>query len=350
MLTSLAANLLSAPILFFLLGAVACLAKSDLDIPQPIPKLLSLYLLISIGLKGGVELRSAGLNYEVLAGLGAAVALSFIVPVWTFFLLKRRLGVADAAGIAATYGSISAVTFIIAASFLDTRGIAYGGHMVAAMALMESPAIIMGILLANWVRRPTPAPGSGPGPAPGSESGAAAGGDWDSDAGGVHWGKLLHEAAFNSAVLLLLGSMVIGVIVGEAGFRDVKPLVGDPFKGVLCLFLLDMGLVAARRLGDLKRAGWGTIAFGLIAPPVHAGLGIAAAMTLGLGPGDALLLAVLVGSASYIAVPAALRLSLPEANPSIYLPMSLGLTFPFNVVLGIPLYWAVIERAWAYGG
>ena len=336
---SLAANLLSAPILFFLLGAVACLAKSDLDIPQPIPKLLSLYLLISIGLKGGVELRSAGLTYEVLAGLGAAVALSFAVPVWTFFLLKRRLGVADAAGIAATYGSISAVTFIIAASFLDSRGIAYGGHMVAAMALMESPAIIMGILLANRLRRPGVAAA-----APGE--GAA----WDGGGPGVRWGKLLHEAAFNSAVLLLLGSMVIGMLVGVEGFRDVKPLVGDPFKGVLCLFLLDMGLVAARRLGDLRRAGWGPLAFGVCAPPAHAGLGIAAAAMLGLHSGDALLLAVLVGSASYIAVPAALRLSLPEANPSIYLPMSLGLTFPFNVVFGIPLYWAVIERSWPLGG
>ena len=346
MLTSLAANLLSAPILFFLLGAVACLAKSDLDIPQPIPKLLSLYLLISIGLKGGVELRSAGMTYEVVAGLSAGVVLSFAVPVWTFFLLKRRLGVADAAGIAATYGSISAVTFIIAASFLDTRGIAYGGHMVAAMALMESPAIIMGILLANWLRQP--APGTAPGSAPGSNS--ASGEAWEADPDGVRWGKLLHEAAFNSAVLLLLGSMVIGMLIGSDGFKDVKPLVGDPFKGVLCLFLLDMGLVATRRIGDLKRAGWGPVAFGLVAPPVHAGLGIAAAAVLGLRSGDALLLAVLVGSASYIAVPAALRLSLPEANPSIYLPMSLGLTFPFNVVLGIPLYWAVIERSWPLGG
>jgi hypothetical protein len=319
------ANLLSAPVLFFVLGMVACLVKSDLDVPQPIPKLLSLYLLISIGLKGGVELAQAEASWGVFAGLGAGVAMSFIVPIWTFALLKKRLGVADAAGIAATYGSISAVTFIIAASFLDSRGQSYGGHMVAAMALMESPAIIMGILLASRFA--------------------------DRDATGqrkkVRWGRLLHESAFNSAVLLLLGSMIIGTLIGKEGFADIRPFVYDPFKGVLCLFLLDMGLVAARRLGDLKRAGPLTVIFGLAAPPIHAGLGISLGYILNLSPGDTLLLAVLVGSASYIAVPAALRLSLPKANPSLYVPMSLGLTFPFNVVLGIPLYWAVI--AWAWG-
>ncbi len=330
-LTALTANLLSAPVLFFALGAVACAVRSDLDVPQPVAKLLSLYLLMSIGVKGGVELSHAGLTGEVVAGLGAGVVLSFAVPVWTFFLLRRRLGVANAAGVAATYGSISAVTFIIAASFLDGRSVPYGGHMVAAMALMESPAIIMGILLANWLRRDT---------APGGEA------DADGD-GSIRWGGLLHEAAFNSAVLLLLGSMLIGMVIGPKGFGDIAPFVAAPFKGVLCLFLLDMGLVATRRLGDLRRAGWVAIAFGLLAPPVHAMLGVAAASVLHLTAGDALLLAVLVGSASYIAVPAALRMSLPEANPSIYLPMSLGLTFPFNVVIGIPLYWAVIQRMWA---
>ncbi len=332
-LTALTANLLSAPVLFFALGAVACAVRSDLDVPQPVAKLLSLYLLMSIGVKGGVELSHAGLTGEVVAGLGAGVMLSFAVPVWTFFLLRRRLGVANAAGVAATYGSISAVTFIIAASFLDGRSVPYGGHMVAAMALMESPAIIMGILLANWLRR---------GPAEGDGDGDDANGH-----GSIRWGGLLHEAAFNSAVLLLLGSMFIGIAIGEQGYGDIAPFVAAPFKGVLCLFLLDMGLVATRRLGDLRRAGWVAIAFGLLAPPVHAMLGVAAASLLGLTAGDALLLAVLVGSASYIAVPAALRMSLPEANPSIYLPMSLGLTFPFNVVIGIPLYWAVIQRMWA---
>ena len=332
MTDALFANLASAPVLFFVLGVVACLIKSDLDIPQPIPKLLSLYLLISIGLKGGVELGVAEPSFEVAAGLGAGVVLASVIPVWTFFLLRPRLGATDAAGIAATYGSISAVTFIIAASFLDARQAPYGGHMVAAMALMESPAIIVGILLANKFADPRPAEDAAK-PKP-----------------NIRWGTLMHEASFNSAVLLLLGSMVIGLIVGKQGFAEVAPFVATPFKGVLCLFLLDMGLLAARRLGDLRKAGAWTIGFALVAPPVHAGLGIAAAYVLKLSPGDALLLAMLAGSGSYIAVPAALRLSLPRANPSLYVPMALGLTFPFNVIIGIPLAWAVIGELWGLGG
>ena len=327
---ALFSNLASAPVLFFVLGVFACLVRSELEIPQPIPKLLSLYLLVSIGLKGGVELRVAGADYEVFAGLGAGVALAFAMPVWTFFLLRPRLGTMDAAGIAATYGSISSVTFIIAASFLDGRAGDYSGHMVAAMALMESPAIIMGILLASWF---------------GAKDATKAG----EASSPIRWGALLHESAFNSAVLLLLGSMCIGLIIGPEGFEDVYAFASAPFKGVLCLFLLDLGLLATRRLGDLKRAGWGIMLFGLIAPPVHAMIGIVTARVLMLQAGDALLLAVLAGSASYIAVPAALRLSLPKANPSLYLPLSLGLTFPFNVVLGIPLYWMAIERLWGIG-
>lgn len=326
----LLANLLSAPVLFFTLGIAAAVLKSDLEIPSPIPKLLSLYLLMSIGLHGGVELVTAGLTSDVVASLAAAIILSAIMPVWVFALLKRPLGSATAAGVAATYGSISAVTFIIATSFLADRGVSYGGHMVAAMALMESPAIIAGILLARfWGRVGTDGHGIGarneyqPRPA---------------------WGPLLHDAFFNGAVFLLLGSLLIGLVIGREGFASVAPFVYEPFRGVLSLFLLDMGLVAARRLGDFRRAGATAVIFGVVAPPVHAGVGIVVARLLGLSPGDALLLAVLAGSASYIAVPAALRLALPQANPSIYLPMSLGVTFPFNVVLGIPLYWLVITH------
>jgi len=329
MLESLFSNLASAPVLFFLLGALACAVKSDLDIPQPIPKFLSLYLLMSIGLKGGVALGESGFGWEVVAGVGAGVVLSFAVPVWTFFLLRSRMGVVNAAGVAATYGSISAVTFIIASSFLQQRGVAYGGHMVAAMALMESPAIIMGILLANWFRKP---------------------GEGDTGKRDIPWGKLLHEAAVNSAVFMLLGSMAVGLLIGREGFADIAPFAATPFKGMLCLFLLDMGLVASRRLNVLQQQGLSAVGFSLVAPPFHAKIGIMFAWLLRLGPGDALLLAVLAGSASYIAVPAALRLSLPKANPSIYLPMSLGLTFPFNVIAGIPLYWFVIEKLWQAGG
>jgi hypothetical protein len=327
------ADLINAPVLFFLLGVVACLVRSDLDIPQPIPKMLSLYLLVAIGLKGGVGIREAEASVEVIGGLVAAVALSAAVPVWTFFLMRRRLGAANAAGVAATYGSISAVTFIIAAQFLTTRGVDYGGHMVAAMALMESPAIVVGILLASRF--------GGGGGGPPTPEGVGF--------GTVRWGRLLHEAIFNSAVLLLLGSLLIGVLIGPAGLAELSPLVVGPFKGVLCLFLLDMGLVATRRLDDLRRAGWAPMVFGIVAAPVHAAMGLAVAWAIGLSPGNALLLGVLSGSASYIAVPAALRMSLPAANPSIYVPMSLGLTFPFNVVIGIPLYWAMIRWAWGLG-
>jgi len=210
--------------------------------------------------------------------------------------------------------------------FLERMAIDYGGHMVAAMALMESPAIVMGILLAHRFSSAT---------------------EGDAERAVIRWGELLHEAAFNPAVFMLLGSMGIGVLIGPEKFGDVAPFVSKPFKGVLCVFLLDMGLLAARRLGDLRAAGVVTLGFALLAPPVHALLAVAVGRALGLSPGDTLLLAVLAGSASYIAVPAALRLSLPEANPSLYVPMSLGLTFPFNVIIGIPLYWWVIGQGLA---
>ncbi|MCA9503460.1 MAG: sodium-dependent bicarbonate transport family permease [Spirochaetaceae bacterium] len=315
-------NLLSAPVLFFALGVAARLVRSDLEIPQPVARFLSLYLLLSIGIKGGHELHEAGLTSDVLAGLGAAVALSVMTPVWTFFLLRRSLGSTNAAGVAATYGSISAVTFVVATSFLDQTGVGYGGHMVAAMALMESPAIVMGILLAQRFPAGGPSPETRP---------------------PLDWGGLLREAAFNPAVFLLLGSMVIGMTIGPAEFLDVAPFVSSPFKGVLCFFLLEMGLLAARRLRELHAAGLGPLVFAIVAPPAHAALAIGLAWSIGLDAGDALLLAVLGGSASYIAVPAALRLSLPEANPSLYVPMSLALTFPFNVIIGIPLYWWAIQ-------
>ncbi len=315
-------NLLSAPVLFFGLGLFARWVRSDLEIPQPVARFLSLYLLLSIGLKGGVELHEAGLSADVVAGLGAGLAMAFGVPVWTFFVLRRSLGAVDAAGVAATYGSISAVTFVVAASFLDEMSVPHGGHMVAAMALMESPAIVMGLVLAQRF--------------PNLDDG-------DDERPPLAWGPLLHEAAFNPAVLMLLGSMSIGLLIGPQEFAEIAPFVSKPFKGVLCLFLLEMGLLAARRLRDLRAAGATAVLFAATAPPIHAAIAILVAWVVGLPPGDTLLLAVLVGSASYIAVPAALRLSLPEANPSLYVPMSLAVTFPFNVVFGIPLYW------WAIG-
>jgi hypothetical protein len=314
-------NLLSPPILFFLLGAFAAAVRSDLEVPAPAARFLSLYLLFSIGLHGGHQLSAGGLHGPVLATLGVAVLTSLTIPVWCFFLLRRRLPPADAAALAATYGSVSAVTFIAAVGFLDHLGVPFGGHMVAAMALMESPAIVVGILLARRFDR---------------EEGAER----------LDWRKTGHEAFLNGSVLLLVGSLVIGLLVGERGWKSLQPVVDAPFKGVLCLFLLDMGLVAARRLQDMRRHGAVLVAFALTAPALHAGLGIVLAYALQLSPGDALLLAALTGGASYIAVPAAARLALPKANPGLYVPMALGITFPFNVLVGIPGYHLIIQALW----
>lgn len=318
-------NLLTPPVLFFALGMVATLLRSDLSIPQPITRGLSLYLLFSIGMHGGVELAEAGLSLATLKPLLAGVVASAVVPLSTFVVLRRRIGAADAAAIAATYGSISAVTFITACSFLDDRGTAWSGSMVAAMALMESPAILVGVLLARLAgAKTTDAPAAPPG----------------------EHRSLLHEAFLNGPVMLLVGALVIGAATGEKGWESVKPFAYDPFKGVLCLFLLDMGLIAARRLGSLRDAGLFLVGFSVVAPLIHAAGAIGVAWLLGLTPGDALLFTVLCASASYIAVPAAIRLTLPQANPSLFLPMSLAMTFPFNVALGIPLYMAAIEWVW----
>ena len=318
-------NLLTPPVLFFALGMAATLLRSDLEIPQAVTRGLSLYLLFAIGIHGGAELAHAGLSLTAFKPLLAGIVASALVPLGTFAFLRRRLGAADAAAIAATYGSISAVTFITACSFLDDRGIAWSGTMVAAMALMESPAILVGVVLA---RRAGVASVQG-------ENGQGAG------------GGLFREACLNGPVFLLVGSLLIGVISGEKGWQSVAPFVDAPFKGVLCLFLLDMGLIAARRLGALRHSGRFLVGFSLIAPLVHASLAIAVARLLGLDAGDALLFTVLCASASYIAVPAAIRLALPQANPSLFLPMSLAMTFPFNVALGIPLYMAAIEAIWS---
>ncbi len=322
--TALTQNLLSPPILFFGLGMLATVVRSDLSVPPAVAKGLSIYLLVSIGFHGGYELHRSGLDLGVVGTLGVAALSSAVLPVLGFFVLRTRLKGQDAAGIAACYGSVSAVTFITAISFLERGQTEYSGHLIAAMALMESPAIVTGIVLATLVRTA----------------------DASDDNQRPEWRAMAHEALANSAIVLLLGSLVIGYVCGDSGWATMKPLVKDPFQAVLCLFLLDMGLVAARRLGDLRRSGVFLVGFALIAPPVQASLGILAAAALGLSQGDALLLAVLFGSASYIAAPAALRLALPNANPSLYVPMSLGLTFPFNIIVGIPLYATIIQWWW----
>ena len=315
-LSDFATNLLSAPILLFVLGLSATLLRSDLEIPPAAAKTLSLFLLFAIGFKGGVSLAQSGLGAEVASTMLAALAASVLVPLWTFLALRGRFGAADAAALAATYGSVSAVTFITASAFLSQRGVAYSGHMVAAMALMESPAIIAGVVLAR--RFAARAPGT-PKPV-------------------IDWGHLGRDALLNGSVFLLLGSLLIGFVCGPVRAAPLKPFIDTLFPGLLSLFLLDMGIVAARRLGDLRKVGGTALAFAFLAPLLNAALGLGLAALLGLPRGDALLLVVLCASASYIAVPAALRIALPEANPGVYVTLSLALTFPFNILVGLPLY------------
>lgn len=313
-------NFLNPPILFFFLGMLAIFVKSDLEIPAPIPKILSLYLLFAIGFKGGVGLAASGWQTQIVIVLVAAVVMASIVPLYAFFVLRRKLPLADAAAIAATYGSISAVTFITATAFLEKLAIPYGSYLVAAMALMESPAIIVAVLLYRLRL---------------NENGAE-----------FSWKELWRDAFFNGSVFLIMGSLLIGAATGDAGANTLKPFTNDIFAGVLCFFLLDMGIIAARRLGDLRHAGVFLTAFAIILPLVNAALGILLAYCLGLSAGDAFMFTILCASASYIAVPAAMRLSIPEANPSLYVPMSLAITFPFNIIAGMPLYLAIINYFW----
>lgn len=308
-------------ILFFVFGILAGSLKSNLEIPPQISRFLSLYLLMALGLKGGFALAHSGLTADVLVSLGAALAMAILVPLLGYLSLRRFLNGFDAAAIAATYGSVSAVTFITTVQYLDTQGISFGGHMAAAMALMESPAIVLAVVLANHARQKATAQGIG----------AGAGGN-------TPLRRILHEALTDGAQLLLLGAMLIGILTGEAGQAAMKPFSVDLFKGMLAFFLLDMGLLAARNMGKLKGQSLGLLVYAFVGPLVHASLALGMAWVLGMSVGNTALLMVLAASASYIAVPAVIRHAIPEANPSLYFGMSLGLTFPFNILVGIPLY------------
>lgn len=326
-------NLVDPAILFFVVGVLAGLVRSNLEIPPAISRFLSMYLLMALGLKGGFALAASGLNAQVVAGLGIAVVLAVVVPLIGYSLLRRWVSGFDAAALAATYGSVSAVTFITATGHLDKIGLPYGGHMAAAMALMESPAIVLAVLMANRLRQQQTAPagvvlGGGAAALAGPPGGGAS----------TDWRKLLHESFTDGSQLLLIGAMAVGVMTGEAGREAMQPFSGDLFKGMLAFFLLDMGLMAARNLPGLRGRSPVLLAYGVLAPLLHASLAWALARTAGLPAGDTALLMTLAASASYIAVPAVVRYAIPEANPSLYFGLSLGLTFPLNLLLGIPLY------------
>ena len=313
------ASFLDPAILFFIFGAFAGAVKSNLEIPQPIARFLSLYLLMALGLKGGFALHKSGFTAEIALSLGLAVFLAILIPIVGYQILRTKLNAFDAAAIAATYGSVSAVTFITATQYLDQFNISYGGHMAAAMALMESPAIILAILLANKAR-----------------TAHASQNQTQTQATGIS--KILHESFTDGAQLLLLGSMVVGLVSGDDGQKLMAPFSIDLFKGMLAFFLLDMGLIAARNIQGLQGKPPITLLYAIASPLSHALIALALCKLIGLPLGNTILLMVLASSASYIAVPAVLRHALPEVNPAIYMGMSLGITFPFNIILGIPLY------------
>ncbi len=311
-------TLLSPIILFFALGMAAALLRSQMSVPEAVAKGMAIYLMMAIGLKGGVEMSKNPLTSEVLLVLAAGIVLSFMIPAIAFVLLRltTKLDRVDAAATAAHYGSISIVTFVAATEAVRLSGLDSGGHLVAVAALMETPAIITALVLAarGQAKREKPIAGS-------------------------EQGELVREVFLNASIVVLVGALIIGWIAGEEGTATVEPFFVDLFQGVLCLFLLDMGLSAGRGL----RQGWRqlsvmTVGFGLYMPLISAAIAAAIAALIGMPAGDAALLITLTASASYIAVPAAMRLALPAAKPSIYLTLSLGVTFPFNVTIGIPIY------------
>ncbi len=316
-LTLAGSNLISPIILSFMLGLAAAFARSDLSIPEAVAKGLSIYLLFAIGFKGGAGVAAHGFDATLVGTLFAGILLSFLLPFVAFgyLMLLTRLSTLDAAAVAAHYGSISIVTFVAATSVLESRGVLAEGYMVAVAAMMEAPAILSALWLVMRSGKKTEV-----------EEG------------------LWREILLNGSIVLLIGSFLIGWATGEDGLAEIESFIVSPFKGVLCLFLLDMGLVAGRGLRQARGLlGPGAIAFAMLMPVTGSLFGFAAAIALGLSGGGTALLMVLSASASYIAVPAAMRVALPEANPSIYLTLSLGVTFPFNLTLGIPLYMAVAE-------
>jgi hypothetical protein len=296
--------------------------KSDLQLPQALYETLSIYLLLAIGLKGGIELSRQPLS-ALAPQVLACMALGFAIPFALYPLLRRlALGGADAAALAAHYGSVSVVTFAVASAELARRGIAHESHAALWVAVMEAPGLVAGILLARWSLR----------------------GQTDAAGGGTGWGALAHDVLFGKSVLLLLGGLVIGAVAGEAGTAPIKAVFVDPFKGVLALFLLELGLVAGGRIGEVRRFGPAVLVVGLLAPPLLALAGALTGRALGLSTGGIALLATLAASASYIAAPTAMRVAVPQANAALSITAALGITFPFNIVIGIPLYIALAQR------
>ncbi|HRD54459.1 MAG TPA: sodium-dependent bicarbonate transport family permease [Flavobacteriales bacterium] len=315
-LSLLLSNLTNPTLLFFVLGIVAFLVKSDLEIPPTTIKFISLYLLFAIGFRGGQELAHEHLTVQFMSELVFGMAIASAIPFYAFFLLKRKLGVQNAGAIAAAYGSVSAVTFVAASGFLEVKELPFSGHMVAIMALMESPAIIVGMVLLMR---------------------------YDKQGERPSLSHMLRHSFTNGSVLMLIGSLIIGMVADTKQAEGIKPFTTDIFKGFLAVFLLEMGMVTAARFGAFRRYGWYVSLVAVLIPLVN---GCAVAWLSGFitpGVGERFMFATLAASASYIAVPAAMRLAAPKADPGLYIPMALGVTFPLNITLGMPLYYSVVN-------
>ncbi len=310
-------NLTNPALLFFFLGIIAVQLKSDLEIPPNSSKFISLYLMFSIGFKGGLELSHSDFDMEILWSLVFGVLLALFVPIYTYFILRRKFSVANSGAIAATYGSVSAVTFVTAVSFLEIENMPFGGHMVAVMALMEAPSIIIGVLLMSYFQK-----------------------DKKSS---INLKSVLKHSLTNGSVLLIMGSLIIGFLASDQQARGIEPFTTDIFKGFLAVFLLDMGITSGKKLNDFLKKGWFAFFFAIIIPLINGSVVAIISSAFTESEGNRFLFAILAASASYIAVPAAMRLAAPKANPSLYLPMALAITFPFNITLGMPIYLYIVQ-------
>jgi hypothetical protein len=311
-------NLTNPALLFFALGVIAVLLKSDLEIPANSSKFIALYLLFAIGFKGGRELSHSTFEWEIVYTLLFAMLSACIIPIYIFYFLKRKYSISNAAAIAAAYGSVSAVTFVTAVAYLEIQDITFGGHMVAVLALMEAPAIVVGLFLLNKYSK-------------------------EKKQKSFSMRSVLYHALTNGSVLLIIGSLVIGFLANDTQAREIQPFTTDIFKGFLAIFLLDMGISSGRKLNDFFKKGWISVMLAIVFPLINGILTAWLSCFFIEGIGDRFILAVLVSSASYIAVPAAMKIAAPNANPGIYIPMALAITFPFNITLGMPIYYYFVS-------
>lgn len=309
-------NLTNPALLFFLLGIIATRLKSDLEIPANTSKFISLYLLFSIGFKGGQELAHSHFSIDILWSVLFGVSIAIIIPLYCFFILKRKFSIENAGAIAAAYGSVSAVTFVTAITFLEIQKYTFSGHMVAVMALMEAPAIVVGVILMRMYKKDNTAT--------------------------TRLSAVIKHSLTNGSVLLILGSLVIGFLASDQQAMGIKPFTTDIFKGFLAIFLLDMGLVSGKKLDDFFKSGWFAATFAVLIPLFNGIVAAYASQIVTHDTGNRFIFAVLAASASYIAVPAAMKIVAPKANPGLFLPMALAVTFPFNITLGFPIYLAII--------